>query len=87
MMDFQEKLFLAAFIILAVAIVDRTEADVMVTGTVFCDQCKDGQVSLFDYPVNGEILVLHHFVSVFKSFVSPFCLLKVLYHSTIPCLS
>ncbi|GFP89012.1 hypothetical protein PHJA_001044900 [Phtheirospermum japonicum] len=25
----------------------------MVTGTVFCDQCKDGQVSLFDYPLYG----------------------------------
>ncbi|XP_074275650.1 uncharacterized protein LOC141599519 [Silene latifolia] len=25
----------------------------MVTGTVFCDQCKDGQVSMFDYPISG----------------------------------
>lgn len=25
----------------------------MVTGTVFCDQCKDGQVSIFDYPMSG----------------------------------
>ncbi|KAF7841152.1 pollen Ole e I family allergen [Senna tora] len=51
-MDFQEKLFLTAFLILAVAI-DGTRADAMVTGTVFCDQCKDGERSLFDYPVNG----------------------------------
>ncbi|KAL0334616.1 UNVERIFIED_CONTAM: hypothetical protein Sradi_4673500 [Sesamum radiatum] len=27
--------------------------DAMVTGTVFCDQCKDGQISLFDYPSYG----------------------------------
>ncbi|KAL9244873.1 hypothetical protein vseg_018591 [Gypsophila vaccaria] len=25
----------------------------MVSGTVFCDQCKDGQVSFFDYPLSG----------------------------------
>lgn len=25
----------------------------MVTGTVFCDQCKDGQISLYDYPLYG----------------------------------
>lgn len=25
----------------------------MVTGSVFCDQCKDGQVSIFDYPLSG----------------------------------
>lgn len=67
-MDFQEKLFFTAFLILAVAI-DGTQADAMVTGTVFCDQCKDGQRSLFDYPVNGEIRVLHHFVSVFQILV------------------
>ncbi|WCJ38063.1 Pollen Ole e 1 allergen and extensin family protein [Euphorbia peplus] len=27
--------------------------DAMVSGTVFCDQCKDGQRSLFDYPISG----------------------------------
>lgn len=25
----------------------------MVSGSVFCDQCKDGQVTLFDYPLTG----------------------------------
>ncbi|KAG6779624.1 hypothetical protein POTOM_016017 [Populus tomentosa] len=30
-----------------------TQADATVTGTVFCDQCKDGRVSLFDYPIYG----------------------------------
>jgi len=52
-MDLQEKLFLAALLILAAAI-QETQADTMVTGTVFCDQCKDGQRSLLDYPVNGK---------------------------------
>ncbi|KAK6916687.1 hypothetical protein RJ641_019548 [Dillenia turbinata] len=33
--------------------IDGTEAYAMVTGTVFCDQCKDGQISLFDYPLYG----------------------------------
>ncbi|XP_031260051.1 uncharacterized protein LOC116118225 [Pistacia vera] len=41
-----------AFLILAAAI-DATLADTTVSGTVFCDQCKDGQLSLFDYPVSG----------------------------------
>ena len=53
-MDLPEKLFFAAFLILSVA-TDGMRADTMVTGTVFCDQCKDGQRSPFDYPVNGEI--------------------------------
>jgi hypothetical protein len=53
-MDWLEKLFFAGFIILAAAI-DAAQADAMVTGTVFCDQCKDGERSLFDYPIYGEI--------------------------------
>ncbi|XP_027353911.1 uncharacterized protein LOC113864426 [Abrus precatorius] len=56
-MDLHEKLFFAAFLVLSVAI-DETRADTMVTGTVFCDQCKDGQRSLFDYPVNGAKVTL-----------------------------
>jgi len=53
-MELPEKLLFAIFLILSVAI-DGTKADTMLTGTVICDQCKDGQRSLFDYPVNGEI--------------------------------
>lgn len=53
-MDFQGKVFIAVFLIVAVAI-HGARADAMVTGTVFCDQCKDGHRSLFDFPVNGEI--------------------------------
>jgi hypothetical protein len=51
-MDWLEKLFFAGFIILAAAI-DGAQADALVSGTVFCDQCKDGERSLFDYPVYG----------------------------------
>ncbi|EPS65113.1 hypothetical protein M569_09672, partial [Genlisea aurea] len=25
----------------------------IVGGTVFCDQCKDGQISVFDFPIRG----------------------------------
>lgn len=53
-MEFMEKLFFMGFIILAAA-TDRARADTIVSGIVFCDQCKDGQVSFFDYPLSGEI--------------------------------
>ncbi|XP_057523855.1 protodermal factor 1-like [Amaranthus tricolor] len=32
---------------------DVVQSGTMVTGAVFCDQCKDGQVSMFDYPLSG----------------------------------
>ncbi|CBI37912.3 hypothetical protein VitviT2T_003086 [Vitis vinifera] len=51
-MDLPLNLLFTAFLILAAAI-DGAHADAMVTGTVFCDQCKDGQRSLFDYPLYG----------------------------------
>ncbi|CAK7329538.1 unnamed protein product [Dovyalis caffra] len=51
-MDWLHKLLFCAFLIFATA-VGGTLADVTVTGTVFCDQCKDGQISLFDYPIYG----------------------------------
>ncbi|XP_018823750.1 uncharacterized protein LOC108993322 [Juglans regia] len=51
-MDLREKLLFTGFFILAAAI-DGARADTMVTGSVFCDQCKDGQRSLFDYPIYG----------------------------------
>jgi hypothetical protein len=31
----------------------RVNADTIVTGMVFCDQCKDGERSFFDYPLFG----------------------------------
>ncbi|XP_030531926.1 protodermal factor 1 [Rhodamnia argentea] len=52
-MDYSmHRLLFTALLILASAI-DGTRGDAMVTGTVFCDQCKDGQRSLFDYPIYG----------------------------------
>nr|XP_023906363.1 uncharacterized protein LOC112018092 [Quercus suber]POF18705.1 hypothetical protein CFP56_24933 [Quercus suber] len=51
-MDLLEKLFFIGFLILAAAI-DGAQSDATVTGIVFCDQCKDGQRSLFDYPIYG----------------------------------
>ncbi|KAL2254852.1 uncharacterized protein LOC105169758 [Sesamum indicum] len=51
-MDWSKKLFFTAFLIVAASI-DGAHGDAMVTGTVFCDQCKDGQISLFDYPSYG----------------------------------
>lgn len=45
-------LVLAVFIVGAV--IGGVNGDAMVSGSVFCDQCKDGQVSLFDYPLSGQ---------------------------------
>ena len=56
-MNWPLKLFFTAFLIAAAAI-DGTQADATVSGTVFCDQCKDGQISMFDYPLYGKILRL-----------------------------
>ncbi|XP_010271566.1 PREDICTED: uncharacterized protein LOC104607596 [Nelumbo nucifera] len=51
-MDSLQKLFLSTLLLL-VASVGETLGDAMVTGTVFCDQCRDGEKSLFDYPLYG----------------------------------
>ncbi|KAK4836289.1 hypothetical protein QYF36_021023 [Acer negundo] len=51
-MDWSLRLSFRVFLILAAAI-DGARANAMVTGTVICDQCKDGQISLFDYPISG----------------------------------
>ncbi|CAA2940369.1 protodermal factor 1 [Olea europaea var. sylvestris] len=51
-MDWSQKLSFTAFLIVTAAI-HGAYGDAMVTGTVFCDQCKDGQISLYDYPLYG----------------------------------
>ncbi|CAL1353152.1 unnamed protein product [Linum trigynum] len=43
----------ALLLFLISAAIDGAGADATVMGTVFCDQCKDGQISLFDYPMSG----------------------------------
>ncbi|PIA56896.1 hypothetical protein AQUCO_00700920v1 [Aquilegia coerulea] len=45
--------FILFLVLLLVAFVQKTRGDAMVSGTVFCDQCKDGHRSLFDYPLSG----------------------------------
>ncbi|GMH23660.1 hypothetical protein Nepgr_025503 [Nepenthes gracilis] len=40
-------------VVAAAAAIDGVRGSAMVTGTVFCDQCKDGKISLFDYPLSG----------------------------------
>lgn len=52
-MDWSHGLLFAALLITAAAI-HGAQAYAMVSGAVFCDQCKDGQISLFDYPIYGE---------------------------------
>ncbi|XP_077231321.1 pollen Ole e 1 allergen and extensin family protein [Tasmannia lanceolata] len=51
-MEFLHKLLFLVILLLSSS-VKRTRADAMMTGSVFCDQCKDGQRSLFDYPLYG----------------------------------
>ena len=48
---------LVTFLCFSVAI-HGVQGGAMVTGSVFCDQCKDGQVSLFDYPLSGILLLI-----------------------------
>ncbi|KAL1833810.1 hypothetical protein ACET3Z_003461 [Daucus carota] len=47
-----ERFLFTAFLIVAAAI-HGIRGDAMVSGTVFCDRCRDGRVTLFDYPLNG----------------------------------
>ncbi|KAL1205805.1 hypothetical protein V5N11_006535 [Cardamine amara subsp. amara] len=51
-MDPNHNLFFFSFLVLCLAI-DGVTGYASVTGTVFCDQCKDGERSLFDFPVSG----------------------------------
>ncbi|KAL4187833.1 hypothetical protein AMTRI_Chr09g40780 [Amborella trichopoda] len=48
------RLWLVVGVVVVVgAMVEEAAADTMVSGTVFCDACKDGQRSSFDYPLSG----------------------------------
>ncbi|XP_074332921.1 uncharacterized protein LOC141670813 [Apium graveolens] len=47
-----EMFLFTAFLTFAAAI-HGIEGDALVSGTVFCDRCKDGRVTLFDYPLDG----------------------------------
>ncbi|KMT01442.1 hypothetical protein BVRB_9g214500 [Beta vulgaris subsp. vulgaris] len=45
--------FLLVVFVFVATDIHGVQGNAMVTGTVFCDQCKDGQVSIFDYPLSG----------------------------------
>ncbi|KAF8113920.1 hypothetical protein N665_0044s0034 [Sinapis alba] len=51
-MDPNLNLQLVSFLVLCLA-VNGVTGYATVTGSVFCDQCKDGERSLFDFPVSG----------------------------------
>ncbi|RZR90118.1 hypothetical protein BHM03_00017942 [Ensete ventricosum] len=43
-------------------------ANTMVTGTVFCDQCKDGERGFFDYLLTGSTTIRAHYWNVLPCF-------------------
>ncbi|KAL5725742.1 hypothetical protein ACHQM5_008857 [Ranunculus cassubicifolius] len=54
--SFPKTPFKASLLLLSLMVLvflNQARADSIVTGTVFCDQCKDGKMSLFDYPLSG----------------------------------
>lgn len=69
-MDWSQKLHFTAFLIVAAAatFIRGIHGYAMVSGTVFCDQCKDGQVSLFDYPLNGTLNYYPYIYTTSNSF-------------------
>lgn len=38
---------------------DVCHGETMVSGRVFCDQCKDGEINHLDYPLGGELYLLN----------------------------
>ncbi|KAK8951788.1 hypothetical protein KSP39_PZI004805 [Platanthera zijinensis] len=40
-------------LLITAAVIATVNADALVTGAVFCDQCKDGYSGFFDYPLYG----------------------------------
>ncbi|KAD7117476.1 hypothetical protein R6Q59_005909 [Mikania micrantha] len=44
---------LVTSIVILGAVIGRANGDAIVSGSVFCDRCKDGQLSLFDFPLSG----------------------------------
>ncbi|KAL8234412.1 hypothetical protein R6Q59_020512 [Mikania micrantha] len=45
-------------VLAAAAAIDVARGDTTVTGTVFCDQCKDGRFDALDYPLGGIRILL-----------------------------
>ncbi|XP_076931126.1 uncharacterized protein LOC143596165 [Bidens hawaiensis] len=44
---------LVTTIVILCVVISGANGDAMVSGSVFCDRCKDGKLSLFDYPLIG----------------------------------
>ncbi|KAI3732222.1 hypothetical protein L1987_63421 [Smallanthus sonchifolius] len=44
---------LVTTIVILGAVIGGANGDAIVSGSVFCDRCKDGQLSLFDFPLTG----------------------------------
>ncbi|KAK4800630.1 hypothetical protein SAY86_021117 [Trapa natans] len=51
-MDPHPRFLLAIFIVFAAA-VSGVRGSALVAGSVFCDHCRDGKISIFDYPLGG----------------------------------
>lgn len=51
-----------SLVLVGVATIGGARGDTMVSGTVFCDQCKDGEISVLDYPLGGELHLSFHFL-------------------------
>ncbi|KAK1419324.1 hypothetical protein QVD17_28489 [Tagetes erecta] len=47
-----------SLVLVAATIIDGVRGDTTVTGTVFCDQCKDGAFDSLDYPLGGVTILL-----------------------------
>ncbi|KAH0451823.1 hypothetical protein IEQ34_019122 [Dendrobium chrysotoxum] len=50
--EFILRILLPLFLLLKAGVIS-VNGDALVTGTVFCDQCKDGSRGFFDYPLSG----------------------------------
>ncbi|XP_020587277.1 uncharacterized protein LOC110029362 [Phalaenopsis equestris] len=49
---FHFRILLLVFLLMKASVI-TVNGDALVTGSVFCDQCKDGSRGLFDYPLSG----------------------------------
>ncbi|OWM83941.1 formin-2 [Punica granatum] len=56
-MDCMQRYIFGIFFILA-AVIGGTRGKVLVSGLVYCDQCKDGKYSHMDYPLKGVTVIV-----------------------------
>lgn len=53
-MDQAQRLHVLVLLVLAAA-VGGARGNALVSGFVMCDHCRDGQITLFDYPLAGTV--------------------------------